>query len=64
MSFVALCVNGLVAYPPAGHPEAGRRGREWPRMMAAASAVLRGPWADSLLGALALRALALSLLAA
>ena len=32
---MALCVNGLVANPPAGHPEAGRRGRDWPRQKAA-----------------------------
>ena len=32
---MALCVNGLVAYPPAGHPEAGLRGQEWPRQKAA-----------------------------
>lgn len=31
---MAVCVNGLVAYPPARHPEAKRRGKEWPRRMA------------------------------
>jgi hypothetical protein len=34
-NFMALCVNGLVAYPPAGHPEADRRGKEWPQLKAA-----------------------------
>ena len=34
-NFVALNVNGLVAYPPAGHPEADRRGKAWPRRKAA-----------------------------
>ena len=34
MNFVALCVNGLVAYPPAWHPQFGKRGRDWPRHMA------------------------------
>ena len=34
-NFVALCVNGLVAYPPAWHPEAKQRGKEWPRLKAA-----------------------------
>ena len=34
-NFVAVCVNGLVAYPPAWHPEADLRGEGWPRHMAA-----------------------------
>ena len=34
-NFVSICVNGLVAYPPAGHPEANRRGKKWPRQKAA-----------------------------
>ena len=33
-NFVAVCVNGLVAYPPQTHPEAGQRGKEWPRLKA------------------------------
>ena len=41
-NFVAVCVNGLVAYPPARHPEANRRGRGWPRFMAAESAERTG----------------------
>lgn len=32
---MALNVNGLVAYPPPGHPEANQRGKEWPRLKAA-----------------------------
>ena len=34
VNFVAVNVNGLVAYPPAWHPEAKLRGKGWPRMMA------------------------------
>jgi hypothetical protein len=34
-NFVAVCVNGLVAYPPAWHPEADRRGKRWSRLKAA-----------------------------
>ena len=32
---MALNVNGLVAFPPAEHPETDQRGREWPRLKAA-----------------------------
>ena len=35
VNFVAVCVNGLVAYPPAGHREADQRGKGWPRLKAA-----------------------------
>ena len=42
VNFVAVCVNGLVAYPPAGHPEAGRRGKEWPRLKGTESAERNG----------------------
>lgn len=38
MSFAAVNVNGLVAHPPAGHAEAGRRGRKWPPRKAAEQA--------------------------
>jgi len=38
VNFVAVCVNGLVAYPPAWHPEADRRGKGWPRLKAAEQA--------------------------
>ena len=32
---MAVCVNGLVAYPPTGHAEADTRGKGWPRRKAA-----------------------------
>jgi len=30
VNFAAVNVNGLVAHPPAWHPEARRRGKAWP----------------------------------
>ena len=41
-NFVAVNVNGLVAYPPAWHPEANLRGKGWPRLKAAEQAERAG----------------------
>lgn len=42
VNFAAVNVNGLVAHPPAWHPEARRRGKGWPALKAAEQATRVG----------------------